>query len=277
MNTLVSTAQPVGKVPLFCGGIGDVFLQCCTSDRYRILSADECPKIVLNASRNEYADELFRWHPNRDRFNVVRAMQPDWDRVSKRDFYRSLGLDEASMYEGSKGQQLDWSTRFYPAPQDMTVLAEASHQRFGVFAPFSKDAKTLPDALCKRILHELQAMLQGQVSVFGFARGYQTINHRVQDLRPYADAGWLTDLSAHDLSVPGSFELARQADFYVGANSCLALVTMSQGKPTVIIEPTAHSNPNVWPRLFNLNECVLIQKLDAVDLDAIIAFLAPKM
>ena len=113
--------------------------------------------------------------------------------------------------------------------------------------------------------------------MYGFARGYQTINKRVQDLRPYADKGWLVDLSAYELTVPAAIELARHADFYVGANSCLALVTMSQAKPTVILEPVDHTNPNFWPRLFNLHACVLIQKFDALDADAIIAFLNDRL
>lgn len=107
----------VGQVPLFCGGIGDVFLQCCTTDRYRVLSGADCPKLVVNASRNEYSDEIFRWHPNVGRFEVIRALPPPGSPGSKQELYRSLGLAETSIYEGRKGRKdVDWNTRFPSVP-----------------------------------------------------------------------------------------------------------------------------------------------------------------
>lgn len=274
-RSYVSPAE-VGKVPWFGGGIGDVFLQCCTTDRYRVLNSPDCPKLVVNSSRNEYAEELFRWHPNAGQFTVIRAAKEQTDKRSTSEFFQSMGLDGRSAYEGFYGQSVDWNTTFYPAPKDHDVLGRYENQDFGIFAPYSKETKTLRTALCQDLLPRLNSAL-ARFSLLGFGRHYKTVNERTQDLKQYADEGWLTDLSEHDLSVPGSFELARRAKFYVGANSCLALVTMSQGKPTVIIEPDAHTNPNFWPRMFDVDQCLLIQKFSAVNLDGIIEFLTSRL
>lgn len=166
---------------------------------------------------------------------------------------------------------------FHPSPRDRETLGWAEQQRFGLFAPFSKRQKTLPADMIGQLLPRLNEWLDGRCSVFGVARGYRTVNERTQDLRPYASVDWLIDLGPHELSVPGSIELARRAAFYVGANSCLALVTMSRGIPTVIFEPQDHTNPKFWPKLFDLEQCLLLQKFDAVNLRTVLSFLAERM
>lgn len=266
------------KIPLFCGGIGDVFLQCCTTDRYRILSEPDGPATVVNASRNEYADELFRWHPNAKHFRVLRKVQPaDFDLPAKKAFYTDLGLAESSLYEGGKKKAIDWDTAFYPGPHETDKLADLQGRRFGLFAPFSKPDKTLPAPLCLEMLPQLRALLGDRMSLYGIGRNYKTVNKAEQDLSVYADEGWLLDLSSENLSVPATFTLARSAEFYVGANSCLALVTLSRQRPTVILEPPNHTNPVFWPKLFNLESCLLIQKIDAVDWDRVAEFLSERI
>jgi hypothetical protein len=260
------------RVPIFCGGIGDVFLQCCITDRYRILEDKDGPEVVVNASRNEYAWELFAWHPRADRFQVVNAVQPPSTSWSKREFLEILGLKGDRLYVGS-GKQIDWSTRFYPSAKDLNTLSLFDRKNFGIFAPFSKKQKTFSAELSKLVLATIHDWRRSDYDLLGIGRNYQGVNERSQNLKDFADNGWLVNMSSFDLSVPGSFELARKAAFYIGANSCLALIMMSLGRPTVIIEPENHPNPESWSRLFDLKKCLLVQKFNTVDPVEIITFL----
>lgn len=125
-----------------------------------------------------------------------------------------------------------------------------------------------------QLLSRLREVLAGSgQELFGIGRNYRTLNRQVQSFDADARNGWLTDLSPHDFSVPGAIEVARRAEFYVGANSCLALVTMSRGMPTVILEPDNHTDVKSWPRLFDLPHCLLLQKFSSFDAEAILAFL----
>ena len=78
-------------------------------------------------------------------------------------------------------------------------------------------------------------------------------------------------------SVPAAIETARGADFYVGADSCLALVSLSRGIPTVIIEPDGHTPSTRKPQLFELDRCLLVQKFGSFDVEAVVAFLEARL
>ena len=190
---LVPDPGRVDRIPLFGGGIGDVFLQCCTTDRYRILNEPDPPTIVVNASANEFSDEFFRWHPNAKRLKILRASAPPGMKAKDPEFYVSLGLPGTSVYEGRK--IVDWDTQFFPSPKDRQVLPKLSGQRYGLFAPFSKERKTLPETIISHLLPRLNALLGGNIGIFGAGRKYLRTNRREQDFTPYAAMGWLTDLS----------------------------------------------------------------------------------
>ncbi len=264
------------RIPFFWGGIGDIFLQCCTSDQYRILSDPDPPAIIVNTSSNEFSDEYFRWHPNADRFRVIRATRPPGVNVNDPEFFASLGLPGTGMYR--RKHVVDWDTQFFPSPADAPGLAWEEQRRYGLFAPYSKEHKTLPEKIVLELLSRLQEVLAGSgQELFGIGRNYRTLNQQVQSFEEYARKGWLTDLTPYDFSVPGAIEVARRAALYVGANSCLALVTMSRGIPTVIIEPDNLINAKSWPRLFNLPHCLLLQKFSSFDVEAVVAFLAERL
>jgi hypothetical protein len=264
------------RIPCFWDGIGDVFMQCCTTDRYQTLSNPEPPEIVVVVSWNEYLDEYFRWHPNADRFKVMRATPRHGIKASDPEFFKALGLPPSRHYAGKK--RIDWDTKFFPSPEDAKGLAWVSERKYGVFAPYSKERKTIPEAILLTLLPRLQGWLAGSPrELFGMGRNYPRENRQVQDFQRFADHGWITDLSGHHFSVPAAIETARGADFYVGADSCLALVALSRGIPTVIIEPDDHSPSTRKPKLFDLERCLLVQKFGSFDLEAVVAFLAERI
>lgn len=264
------------RIPCFWGGIGDVFLQCCTNDRYRILGNADPPAIVVNASWNEYLGEYFRWHPNAERFRVIHAPPPAGMKITDPRFFESLGLPPTSLYLGKR--KVDWDTEFFPSPEDMQRLARLDKSRYGLFAPFSKERKTLPEPMVRKVLARLQEWRGATgFELFGVGRNYRFLNREAQSFEELARQGWLTDLSPYGLSVPAAIELAREAEFYVGADSCLALVTMSRGRPTVIIEPDDHANCTRRPQLFDLANCLLLQKFSAFDAEAVLAFLRERL
>jgi len=148
---------------------------------------------------------------------------------------------------------VDWGTKFFPSPEDTNGLGWLEQSRYGLFAPYSKERKTLPETIVLELLPRLQDWPAGSGrELFGIGRNYRIINRQVQSFDAYVSKGWLTDLLPHGFSVPGSIEAARRVEFYIGANSCLALVALSRGIPTAILEPDEHTNPESWPRLFDL-------------------------
>jgi hypothetical protein len=198
------------RVPYFWGGIGDVFMQCCTSDRYRILSNPDPPAIVVNTARNEYLNEFFRWHPNAERFRVIRQRPPRGMEGKDPEFFRLLGLPPESLYVGKNS--IDWDTKFYPSPNDAPGLAWVKGQRYGLYAAFSKENKTIPEAFSLELLPALKAWAAGnERQIFGIGRNYKALNRRAQDFGPFAREGWLTDLVPHGFSIPASVSVRSSA------------------------------------------------------------------
>jgi hypothetical protein len=192
------------------------------------------------------------------------------------EFFKALGLDPSRHYAGKR--LINLNTKFFPSPEDAKGLAWVSGRKYGVFAPYSKERKTLPEAITLTLLPRLKDWLAGSSrELFGMGRNYPRENRQVQDFQSFAEQGWLTDLSPHDFSVPAAIETARGAEFYVGADSCLALVALSRGLPTVIIEPNDHTPSTRKPKLFDLERCLLVQKFGAFDVEAVLAFLGERL
>lgn len=219
------------------GGIGDVFYMMWVSGYYALL--DDLKEgeyaTIINRCRTPGLEEIIKWHPNRDRIELIDLSWHPHE-VTSVEKRKVLGLPLPSPHTPLLKEPV-----FYPSPEDAPVLRELTSSPFVVFAlSGSFSEKNVPPQVGDRI-----------AAIF-LSRGYRVIQVGKTYSRRVCYAGTIvfTDrreerLTKRDgvvdvidgLTLPGTCELVRAAAGVVCCDSSIMHLSLRMQKPTFIVVP----------------------------------------
>jgi hypothetical protein len=222
------------------GGLGDVFIQfheTTAYDEIDAMSQDDRARVTI-ISHNPFADEIFKWHPKRDRIEIVKSRHfflAPYDVPGPRIAAGVAPVAPA----GHPGRQRQ-PIRFYPSPDDLKILETVVPKApFLVIAPTASgmeiENRNFPPGIITTIVDLARSR---RIPIIFVGRTYQ--GPHAPKAAPTYPPGVidLTDL----LSVPGTAEVLKRSRATVCAHSALLLLSWYERKPNFILMPPRYKH-----------------------------------
>jgi len=218
------------------GGLGDLLIKFHHTTAYEELCAlgqfDRARVTII--SHNPFADELLKWHPNRDRIDVVKSSSfiVEYD---KPDLRRAVGVPEIAPPD--RPARDPKPVTFYPSPADLAILDfELPPEPYLVIAPTASgmeiENRDIPGPMLEMIA--IATLLRG-IPIVLVGRTYQG-PHAPKNPWPRPCGDRILDLTDR-LTVPGTIEVVKRARAGVFAHSALLQLAWVERKPNFVLYP----------------------------------------
>lgn len=229
------------------GGLGDAFITFHETDAYQRICQmgpkDEAYVSII--SHNPFVDEIFKWHPNRDRIKVVKSrfFFHEYQNVEMR---RNAGLADKPPPACPKRERKP--IPFFSSPEDGKVLVSLLPKvPYLAVAPTSSgmevENRSLPPNLIETAFTSARFR---KIPIVLLGRNYQG-PHAFKPGFTGPTKDGVVDL-IDKLSVPGTAQVIKRAGAVLSAHSALLLLSWYERRPTFVAYPPKYfhhdfSNP----------------------------------
>jgi hypothetical protein len=229
------------------GGLGDVFITMHETDAYESICSmgprDEA--LVTIISHNPFADEIFKWHPLKDRIQIVKS-KFFFHEYSDRQIRRNAGVCEVA--PAARPRRARNPIPFFSSPEDEKVLASLLPKTpYLAVAPTSSgmevENRSLPPAIIETAF---AASRRRNIPIVLLGRNYQG-PHAFKPGFTGPTQNGIVDM-IDKLSVPGTAQVVKRAAAVLSAHSALLLLSWYERRPTFAAYPPKYyhhdfSNP----------------------------------
>lgn len=238
------------------GGLGDAFITFHETDAYERICAmgPQEEAVVSILSHNPFVDEIFKWHPFKDRIKILKARFFFHEHTNTPQ-RRNAGLADNPPPANPKRARKP--VPFFPSPEDEKILAtKLPKGPYLAVAPTSSGMEIENRNLPQTVIDTAFAICKiRNIPVVILGRSYQGPHAYKQGFVGGTQDGVvnLTD----QLSVPGTAQVIKRARAVLAAHSALLLLSWYERKPVFVCYPLkyfhADFNNPISPFVFGKN------------------------
>ncbi len=243
-----TTPRPIPYVE-FGGGLGDIINQMFRTPNYRYFERITERTAALLITHNPHADELFKYHPQKELIEVV--VKP-WVHPHEADEKIRIPLLHEGYVRIMPSFTSDTPVHIYPSLEDMRIIgnvigdnnypAEKSFERARRYAVIHAFAGTrerdIPVDIVKSAIghlvinHNFKVILAGRAyERIGVDRSVEKGDLFIESETPDSPVINLIDR----LTVPGVIELVKNCSLFFGSHSSINIAAWHFNKPCVVL------------------------------------------